>query len=475
MGAFGTYDVPVAQLAAVAERCAAVLARYEALHATHADDFFVAQPWDRIADIADARTVRAAAEALTDAECTSLPELPQGTDGPLRELLDVLASCSLPHRETADLSALGSDGPAPPAAPQRPPAQRKGFTPKKEHEVDRFAGAMQLLLPASTGGGSGGGGDADSDAAAAALSAVDSVVNVGEGRGHLSEVLALALRGRVRRIIGLDCEEALCAASRERATHAASKRPHGDAVRRDSLLCRVTPALCAGDYAALVGARTGEALEEGLRRSAVVGLHACGDLGSTVTRLFAESDAPLYLLAPCCYHALSDEGFPMSDVLAARSVRLGVVSRMLGCAPVDRWSAAAAAERLPGLRLGFYRAVLSAALHPRRLQLAPSRYRRLAKTAGLTLEAFVAAALEEEEEEEERARVAAAARAADTEANFRAYLAFACLRRCFAAAVEAVLLLDRVLFLKQHVAHAALVPLFDSTISPRRFVVVATR
>ena len=404
----------------------------------------------------------------------------------MRALLDLLASCTLPHRETADLSVLGgNDGPtttvtptptpAPPAAapaPQKPPAQRKGFTPKKEHEVDRFAGAMQLLLPALTGGGC----DADGDAAAsAAISAVDSVVNVGEGRGHLSEVLALALRGRVRRIVGLDCEEALCAASRERATHAASKRPHGDAVRRDSLLCRVTPALRAGDYAALVGARTGEALEEGLRRSAVVGLHACGDLGSTVTRLFAESDAPLYLLAPCCYHALSDAGFPMSDVLAARGVRLGIVSRMLGCAPVDRWCAAAAAERLPGLRLGFYRAVLSAALHPRRLQLAPSRYRRLARTAGLTMAAFVAAALETEEEEEVRARVAAAARAADTEEDYRAYLAFACLRRCFAAAVEAVLLLDRVLFLKQHVSHAALVPLFDSTISPRRFVVVATR
>ena len=77
MGAFGSYDVPVAQLTAVAERCAAVLARYQALHATHADDFFVAQPWDRIADAAESRAVRAAAEALTDAECASLPELPQ--------------------------------------------------------------------------------------------------------------------------------------------------------------------------------------------------------------------------------------------------------------------------------------------------------------------------------------------------------------------------------------------------------------
>ena len=76
-------------------------------------------------------------------------------------------------------------------------------------------------------------------------------------------------------------------------------------------------------------------------------------------RLFAESTkARGMLLVSCCWHALTNEGFPLSQHLKARGYRTECVSLMLATQPFDMWSSVSVEGHKGSAKLLFFRSLL---------------------------------------------------------------------------------------------------------------------
>ena len=425
-------------------RCLEVVVGSRWLHETHADDYFVAE-WGTDAGRIQ---LRDAATSMSAESCVLLPAVDENTPETVKKFVED-TTCQLPDRTTCTFASHSI----------RENRQRKGFTPKKTHEVEQFREVLRLL--ASQG----------------AADDVSVILNIGEGRGHLSEAIVPAISGKVRHLVGLDCEEALCASSMKRAEKE-KKSDEVAGVSRHAVHCRVQNDMTPSDYSTLVNKATDLNIPTDLNGVGLIGLHACGDLSSTTIRLFAKSASPLLVLAPCCYHALTSEGFPLSKEFAEKGYFPTMVSRMLACAPVGRWTKASPEEHLQKYRLGFYRAVVQKAVWPERLEVAPSAYRKFAKSEDLTLSAFMDVVLGKEKGEREGMdikTVRAAALQLDTSVRFKEYLAFVTLRRCVAEALELLLVIDRWLFLYETSKASVVLPLFNPAVSPRCYVFVAVK
>jgi hypothetical protein len=252
-------------------------------------------------------------------------------------------------------------------------------------------------------------------------------------------------------------------------------------------------------------------------------LHACGDLTPTVLRTFVDcADAVAVIAVGCCYNLLTEQGnpqgqeraaavsimrhtshkglacddgcdagvapaaeaasedtdetgFPMSAALAGHT--LGRQARMLACQSADRWRDADAA--LSWRRLA-YRAALEAVL----LRFAPEARGSTLRLGGVTCDMttpFAAYA--------RQALTGAGVECpgdADLEEMWAASLQepaslmgpFCALRCVLAAPIEALLVLDRVLYLRERLAGQGAVwwlPVFDARVSPRNIALVALK
>ncbi|CAO3586876.1 unnamed protein product [Absidia cylindrospora] len=93
----------------------------------------------------------------------------------------------------------------------------------------------------------------------------------------------------------------------------------------------------------------------------VCGLHTCGDLSTSIFRLFANSDQIKWMVnVGCCYHFLSEEGsqpgFPMGDWLKGKGYQLGNSARVLACQSPSKWTDPVIGQQ--SFNQYFYRAVL---------------------------------------------------------------------------------------------------------------------
>lgn len=158
-----------------------------------------------------------------------------------------------------------------------------------------------------------------------------------------------------------------------------------------------------------------------LKNVVMIGLHTCGDLGSSICRLFCGSRAAGLVLVSCCWHALTNGGFPLSRAVKAYGLRTESISLMLATQPLDIWGASSSEGHRGSARLLFLRGLLvllweaaSAEFRKRRLyrpacdvvscrctllplpHLEPSYLRRMAKVkATVTLAEFAAEAYKE--------------------------------------------------------------------------------
>ncbi|RNF20050.1 uncharacterized protein Tco025E_03879 [Trypanosoma conorhini] len=275
-----------------------------------------------------------------------------------------------------------------------------------------------------------------------------------------------------------------------------------------------------------------------LRNVVMIGLHPCGDLGSSVCRLFAESASRGLLLVSCCWHAITHDGFPLSRELRGRGWQTEHLSLLLATQPFDMWSTVSTGGHRASVCALFYRSLLK--LFWRRLRerwhrasaasapapavpccpfaeaphLEPAFLRRIAKIRStITMEAlYVEVCREYFPGEAATARgthatlqqhVCSSCReaqsaflASDTNvaaaaeigreffaAYFAPFLGMTVLRMWMCHLVEALLLLDRALFLSEALRRdprcrgsvVSLVPLFDGAVSPRMYGVLARR
>eukprot|EP01060_Flectonema_neradi_P032542 TRINITY_DN51_c11_g1_i1.p1 TRINITY_DN51_c11_g1~~TRINITY_DN51_c11_g1_i1.p1 ORF type:complete len:423 (+),score=59.90 TRINITY_DN51_c11_g1_i1:71-1339(+) len=397
--------------------------KYAAVHSCHEEDYFIKNPMKEFGEILAAGSRLQAEELIGFGEGSDV-------EGELLQYLKEVIKASLPRKAIT--------GPSPAKV-------RKGFTPKKHHEAFGFEGLLSKLSNEN-----------------------DVAINFGEGAGHLTEVIAQS--GCVRAICGFDCDASLTAASNSRAYHPSTPV--------EAVTCRVSPSLQPCDYADLINNcdSFNFKVSPTLRECSFIGLHTCGDLGSSITAAFVQSEAHLLFIVPCCYHALTDEGFPMSDVFKSASVALNDTSKRLACTPVDRWSAQSAVLQLPLYRLRYYRAVLAAVVHPKRVSPGKSLLRRLSKESNLTLTQYVTEVLVPSGvSEDDVKKIVSAATEIDTPFAFQEFLTFLSVRRCLSPPIEALINIDRLLYLSQYVDDCSLVPLFDPEISPRHYAILARR
>ncbi|KAJ6782702.1 hypothetical protein PWT90_10518 [Aphanocladium album] len=222
----------------------------------------------------------------------------------------------------------------------------------------------------------------------------------------------------------------------------------------------------------------------------LVGLHACGNLSEHMIRYFATMPCMDALaVVGCCYNhivPLSDtcpDGFPISAALRDRNVTLSPTALMTGCQAPNNWPRPDANEPSVFGRRRLYRALLEKVFHDHKIQVTSSSEDRPAwgirKRDMANFTAFAHRAMD-------CLHVDAAKRPADAE--LQAYekkykdwegriailwtLSVLCCK-----VVESVIAVDRYRYLaeRQGVQDVEVVPVFDSRVSPRNLMIVATK
>uniref|UniRef100_A0A034VQK5 Methyltransferase-like protein 25 n=1 Tax=Bactrocera dorsalis TaxID=27457 RepID=A0A034VQK5_BACDO len=226
----------------------------------------------------------------------------------------------------------------------------------------------------------------------------------------------------------------------------------------------------------------------------LTGLHTCGNLATTCLRLFHEQpQCKLICNIGCCYHLLQEEfalpeyfenatinarqttsGFPMSQFLRDKRLTLGRNARMLATQSFERVTS----ERTAMNITLYYRALIEVLIcdsaKEMRQKLQVGKVRKFAnfneyvalcckkfasQNCNLHWDATVLDSVQKQY-------------AADAHYMHLYYL----LRMCFAQVIESLILLDRLLYLKElGYAESYLVAVFDAVISPRRFGIIALK
>jgi len=229
------------------------------------------------------------------------------------------------------------------------------------------------------------------------------------------------------------------------------------------------------------GADIGDLVDKNFPRKnhnyGLIGLHTCGNLASTSLRTFLTSPGCKFICnVGCCYNHLSEDakGFPLSKHLQNQQFTLPRLARMLAVQPLERL---ATSNTLPNKSL-LWRAVLEMILNKVASDL--TKEERIVGRIAVKSKNFV-----------DYVRRAFSKLKVDSdisdndisemfniyEVEFGAKLhCFYQYRALFSPLVEAVILTDRLLFMKeQGITNTFLMKLFDSTISPRSYAIVAIK
>ena len=209
----------------------------------------------------------------------------------------------------------------------------------------------------------------------------------------------------------------------------------------------------------------------------LIGLHTCGNLATTSLRTFLTSPGCKFICnVGCCYNHLTEDvkGFPLSKHLQNRQLTLPRLARMLAVQPLERL---ATSNTLPNKSL-LWRAVLEMILH----KVAPDlpKEERVVGRIAVKSKNFVdyaRRAFAKLKVESDLSDSALSELFNKYEMEFGSKLnCFYQYRALFSPLVEAVILTDRLLFMKeQGINNTSLVKLFDSTISPRSYAIVSTK
>nr|CDJ91768.1 protein RRNAD1-like [Haemonchus contortus] len=312
----------------------------------------------------------------------------------------------------------------------------------------------------------------------------NTLIDIGAGMGHLSRVLSIAFPDCP--VVAVEQDKELVQRSIE-LDHTVPKfhknfippRHHCESVQ-------------SGFYGSCL-----DELSDG-QKALLIGLHPCGDLSASILRIFVESTrVTSMILSGCCYHKLtlaserrdnevlpSKMGFPLSSKYSF--LRISYAARDLACHANECFAEKLLTKPKYGFRTQCYRAVIEwlFANHddPGIRQLRgtlplcsvlvteKTSFEEIVRQA-LAKYPSIAEAILEQIKNDERAR-----KLIETaKEEWRQYLVVHCLRLLFGPLVEYLLITDRIEFLREHGHEAVVVPLFDPTVSPRNFAIVATK
>lgn len=224
-------------------------------------------------------------------------------------------------------------------------------------------------------------------------------------------------------------------------------------------------------------------------KSIVAGLHACGDLTAYGMGMFLGCESALACcFVPCCYHQIrerfaTDEmsencdsgfcGFPLSDYLVQKKIKLGKNARMLALQAMERLSCTSshATEAL------YWRALLQKILLDKGLLSSNMEFLgKLGKKSKSFNEYCINAQrkmkLDWDVTESEILEYEESFKTQRCQLNL-----FCQLRYCLSPVLESIIILDRVLHLleQENVGSVSVVSIFDPVKSPRYYSIVGLK
>ncbi|KAI8343395.1 methyltransferase domain-containing protein [Chlamydoabsidia padenii] len=323
---------------------------------------------------------------------------------------------------------------------------------KKIHEVELLAQLIKTI------------GDAHG---------ITQVLDLGSGQGYLSRILAFK---HGMQVLAVDMSE-IQTKGAERFDQRALKalddqqQPNGTLKHVTEM---VTPAN-VGDVLTKWG-------DDNDGHWIVCGLHTCGDLATSIFRLFANSDQIKWAVnVGCCYHFLSEQGlqpgFPMGDWLKGKDYQLGNSARVLACQSPSKWTDPVIGQQ--SFNQYFYRAVLLHTIVDKGLsEKAPpigmvkrkKSYIQYFQTAMKRLD-YAPEAISEMEAETYHQMYK------DQQVDKQIIVLWT-LRVLLAPVLESLILVDRWLYLKSLTDNGGAVqmwPLFDPMASPRNMCIVVSK
>lgn len=467
-----------------------LLSLYRPLLDSYIIDFFTEGLWAKLPSAWQAALEAAEPPQLAAMLLGNGGMVGQGTVWPL----SLLAFSAAVHALSFPRGQVGCTPRPPCQSPHLHPLLRRHVKPKKQHEIWRLGKVLQQLSKAT---------------------GCDRVVDVGAGQGHFSRFLAFSLGLSVTavegdgRLVSLaeHFDQELLRELEKAQARGSSRRPplsqhHPNTASNPTdpaSLCPRCPQHVAGwlDPQApgqefLLAPTPGPALAArnplagpvDSEQVLLTGLHACGDLSVALLRHFAHSPQVVAVTsAACCYMKLSTcleptdsslPGYPLSTWVAGLPGHmLSYRAREAACHAVEEY-----AERLSRdsecLRIHCYRAVLETliqAADPSKKHLGVQTMKKAHTLSfpeyarlGLTLVGLDSATVPVDSES-----------VCTMLCQQHKVVAFFSLVLLLAPLVETLILLDRLLYLREQGFQCALVPLFNPRFSPRNLVLVATR
>uniref|UniRef100_A0A8D8XCJ1 Methyltransferase-like protein 25 n=1 Tax=Cacopsylla melanoneura TaxID=428564 RepID=A0A8D8XCJ1_9HEMI len=233
--------------------------------------------------------------------------------------------------------------------------------------------------------------------------------------------------------------------------------------------------------------------QDSLHNVCLIGLHTCGDLSATTLRLYSKCPSLQCLVqVGCCYHLIEEEfikspfwkdvdaslyehgyGFPLSEHLREKSFFLGRNVRMSGTQSPERVMDLKQTQTLPL----FYRALLEKYLRSK-VPINdddPKVVGRLATKCSSFVE-YVHRAVKKLELDFEVDDTEIIHLFESHQCEYQYLQVYYFLKTALAPVIEALIVLDRVLYLReQGFPESYVVQIFDPLISPRCYAVVSMK
>ncbi|XP_066251803.1 methyltransferase-like protein 25B [Euwallacea similis] len=304
------------------------------------------------------------------------------------------------------------------------------------------------------------------------------IVDIGSGLGHLSRILAYKYGFN---ICTFEANEILTRAAQEldkkfeqiltnkNISHFNKQRPVHTSKRIDE-------SLTSKEFERLIiqafNIENNEEFKVG-----ITGLHPCGNLGSTLLKLFKDSSMVVFInMVSCCYMKLSLEpsgicGFPLSTFCKKQRYKLDYLTCEAACHAIERFTLNLEIGNCTNLKIHAYRAALESLIDKTDKTLRHCAVSNVKYTEGLKFKDYCTKAVQKydlefaAEELEYYERI--------IEGTWKDTVKFYSMRLFLAPLVESVILYDRLLYLSEGSFYCDLISAFDSKISARNQVLVA--
>ncbi|ERL89579.1 hypothetical protein D910_06944 [Dendroctonus ponderosae] len=332
---------------------------------------------------------------------------------------------------------------------------------KKSHEVEILSGAVAAIRD---------------------LSRTSHLIDIGDGKGYLSSMLALHYQIPV---LGVDASEINTNGAVDRANKL-SKVWNGVVT---NIKTRETSINCYKQITKFVDEKVdfpeliSNIFLQKSDKIGLVGLHTCGNLTPTCLKIYNECDSIRTICnVGCCYHHLTEEfpkapsnkiGFPLSAFLKNKECAIGRGARMVAAQSIER---ILDSKDQPNRSI-FYRALFEIIKnqHSQAECLKEKQVGRFRKPIPLFLD-YVQKASKRLEMPLEVSETYINALLAEFEHRSDEIDLFYLIRAMLAPVVESLIILDRVLFLLENEHYNSfIVQFFDPVLSPRCYGIVSIK